>query len=552
MGLVPQAAAPEVASRAIRNANFLAGEAPFERGLAQWAAAGGVLERANRQSAVDRINQANRRGSSLLDLSGLKLTSLPPGLERLHRVTGLHLGDNMLHELPTLPPGLRHLDISHNQFFQAPLLREPLELLNIEGNGLPDAIPGQDQAIANYRLHLDSLGPRMLPSIAWSGPLPIAEMMSGQFARVIAAANETAPALYFGPLAGRPQANPARLAGDSALAHAMFNLQDPAESSLGDGQHAHPPLPAPSASLPLVYTPEEMADTMMAWHPARNVEGSAVNARWQQIAAEENAPVFVDFLQQLRLTADYKNDALRDTFERKVGDVMDAVLSSDTFRKTCFAIALDLSDTCQDGVALGLNNMTLALIDHEAEAGRFSREQLHDKGCNLFRIAAIDKIASRKIVELEKMHAADPTWDNKVDPVEVRLAYHVGLAPVFKLEGVVGDMLYHADSKIDGNDLAAAAKEVERLQAAGGHVAFLAEWMPWQKSIQRSDPAAYQRYEANRDEEREWLACKPVSMTDGAYLSALATQKQAESAALIRFTTRLTWQFMDQQAGPSA
>lgn len=294
--------------------------------------------------------------------------------------------------------------------------------------------------------------------------------------------------------------------------------------------------------------PSNLAKVMSNWHLYDNVESPATIARYRQIATEENALEFADFLRQLNNTADFKNPQLRNALEQKVGELMTRISSSKKFRQTCFAIALDLTATCRDGIALGLNNMTLALIDHDAEAGRYSQAELHEIGRNSFRLNVIDKITCDKIIELEKIYADDPVLDNKVDPVEVSLAYQTGLAQEFQLKGLVGEMLYRYDSKVTPNDLTLAANEIRRQEAASADVTFLAGWSPWQKAVQRHNPEGFKRYEVNRDDEREWLTCQPETMKDGAYLDALAEQKKHAEQGLLLFTKRHTWQFMDEHS----
>ena len=88
---------------------------------------------------------------------------------------------------------------------------------------------------------------------------------------------------------------------------------------------------------------------------------------------------------------------------------------------------------------------------------------------------------------------------------------------------------------------------INKLEAEGAHVVFLAGWSPWQKALQRSNPTAFAQFEKKRDDDREWLVCIPDGMTDWQYIAECATQKARDEAGLMSFTTRLTRQFMENK-----
>src|SRR5262245_17754877 len=65
------------------------------------------------EEAVGGIAEARQQNSSMLDLSGLRLTELPATLSELHQLRSLDLSDNRLLEVPAALGELRKLQALH-------------------------------------------------------------------------------------------------------------------------------------------------------------------------------------------------------------------------------------------------------------------------------------------------------------------------------------------------------------------------------------------------------------------------------------------------------
>jgi hypothetical protein len=106
-------------SKIAKIANFQPGiNDTFENKLQNWVHHADASERANREAAQRRILLAKETNAETLDLSGLKLTNVPP-LDVLSKLKTLNLDNN---RLSTLPEGcfkeltaLQRLDLSNNR-----------------------------------------------------------------------------------------------------------------------------------------------------------------------------------------------------------------------------------------------------------------------------------------------------------------------------------------------------------------------------------------------------------------------------------------------------
>lgn len=124
--------------------------------IARWAQKGvSARENVNRFEASFRLFQAKNERLPELDLSNLKLTSLPPGLGNLNFLHTLNLSGNCLTELPkelkNLLPCLKVLKISNNAFKHIPKKLREISDLNLEP--IPfEALPLEPPRLSKERI----------------------------------------------------------------------------------------------------------------------------------------------------------------------------------------------------------------------------------------------------------------------------------------------------------------------------------------------------------------------------------------------------------------
>lgn len=104
------------------------------------------------KKASDRINACQSGKTDCLELSDLKLNSLPPCLSAI-KAKVLILDGNSLETLPSLPPGLLSLSATGNNLTSLPALPAGLKLLDMRNNKLTH-IPD----LTSFNLHDTSSG----------------------------------------------------------------------------------------------------------------------------------------------------------------------------------------------------------------------------------------------------------------------------------------------------------------------------------------------------------------------------------------------------------
>lgn len=293
---------------------------------------------------------------------------------------------------------------------------------------------------------------------------------------------------------------------------------------------------------------ETIVERFRSWEPESFEVDAGVQSKWIAIAHETHAPVFAEFLENLFNTGEFKDHRTGPAMEKKVIGLVQELFDSPKFRATCFAIAQEASETCDDRVTLALNDMSLALINHHAEQGRYSEPDLMTMGCGLFRLHVLDGLAAGKVKEQEKAYRRHPVAENKVDPIEVRLAYHTLLAERLSLPGVAHAMKYSYDAKITDADLDIAEKSVRDLEKVGAHVKHLATWSPWVKALERRYPQAVALSEERIELDREWLTFQPAGMSAPQYITADKDRQADEAFLRAREMVRLTWQYLSEEA----
>jgi Leucine-rich repeat (LRR) protein len=146
--------------------------ADFHSLLIQWRDDRNRLGDEDRAQAVSRIEHAIRTGARSLDLSGLGLTSLPPGIGKLQSLEQLHVDNNRLVCLPSEISNLKklwELTAGHNELESVPaeIWQMPgLQVISLESNKIAELPPAPETPPVNKqpprRLHLQNKPPRVL------------------------------------------------------------------------------------------------------------------------------------------------------------------------------------------------------------------------------------------------------------------------------------------------------------------------------------------------------------------------------------------------------
>jgi hypothetical protein len=224
-----------------------------------------------------------------------------------------------------------------------------------------------------------------------------------------------------------------------------------------------------------------LTNEVKSWMPDAN------DNAWGNIEKEMNAHLFSQYLGSIRETADYKEWAPVTT--KRVTALLRELQrpENQALRENCFNIALVVTDTCGDGIAMALLNMNLLCMTYQARAdvnaGKYDHRPAGlfalSKGLHLYE--SLKKIADDKALILKaELHES-------IDETEVTYGYLLRFSAAFsRFLGIeLKTMLYERDSKITPEDVKAAADAL----GGPGHQdewgAFLATWSPMDTLLTR-------------------------------------------------------------------
>lgn len=437
-----------------------------ERILRDWAGEEGLGEAEDRQRGVSRIRASNNIGSRSVDLSSLSLTALPAALPR--RLLQLRATHNELSSLPAgFPPGLRQLLISHNRLTSLPdTLPASLVELDVSDNmlgSLPATLPAQLEILSANNNQLSSLPaslPSTLSSLAISGnQLTDLPSLPSGLIELDVSGNQ---------LTDLPEPLPSWLQSLNLSGNRLTSLPEglleglllsyPHLANLEFGDN---PLPAAvlahlaAEALPRLAQPslDEAAANWLGDDPAALAE-------WQHFADEPGAQDYARFLERLRGTVNYRNDA----FRQAVADDLRQATTNPRLRELFFAQASEANESCEDRVTLHWNGMRTARLNADVEAGVYDDRlaELIQHGRVAFRLEALDRIARDRV-------NSDPS----IDDVEVYLAYQHLLRTPLELSHVAPDMRFLGVSHVTPDD-AARALDLIREQEANQFTDYMA------------------------------------------------------------------------------
>lgn len=488
----------------------------FSLVLTSWAMNAPPGERRGRSDAMLRIRFAYLNGVDELNLHDFGLSTLPNCLDRLTSVNRLTLSGNALTTLPALPPSLVGLDVRNSGLTSAASIPTNLTELYVDigANRLSDLSAE----------HINALSQHTVAQVQ-------AQVEAHAQARAQAESALRQPMQVPNP---RPNPGPniMRSAGVSELV-------------------AHAPPPSSAGSLqrerPFPENDPTVAQCFQFWQPKAFRNDPAREAKWNNIADEVKAVNFSGFLKNLCLTAEYRDRRIAPDMSERVSELMQELFDSPKFRGTCFTIATDALETCHDRITHSLNEMSLALIDHRAEDGRFTQAGLVNMGRGLFRVQVLNTIADEIVIEQDKIFAANPIVENEVDPIEIKLAFHTKLGNQLNLPSMAREMKYMRTAKIAPEAFDEAVTRVTKLESEGAHIKHLATWRPWVKSLQRRYPEECAKFEKDLEANRDWLVFPPDAMTSTQYGAAGKDEQGYEESDRMRFMVKLTWRYLAEE-----
>ncbi|WP_246787958.1 NEL-type E3 ubiquitin ligase domain-containing protein [Bradyrhizobium sp. CCBAU 53421] len=425
-------------------------------------------------------------------LTGLP-TALPIGLQRLNvdhnqldnlpntlpaTLRELDASGNRLTSLPDLPAGLQRLSVDDNQLDSLPdNLPATLQVLNVRGNrlaSLPETLPAGIRQFDAGRNRLTAL-PETLPSeLSWLS-------ISGN--ELTSLPNTLPPSLLtlfadHNELSSLPETLLTQLSAQCTIDLDENPLPERVRTNLAAALNA-----ADYVGPQVFFSMGEGAENGQA-RPLGEAVASwlehepAIVAAWQGFADEPGAQQYSRFLDRLRDTVSYNNDAFRET----VAEDLRQTATRPRLREQYFQLAIGASASCEDRITLTWNDMQTARLNADVEDGAYDErlDELLQQGRVMFRQDALEQIARDKVSSLRF-----------VDEIEVYLAYQVKLRDVLQLQHIAPNMRFFAVSHVTEHDIAAAETSVRNQEATGFADYLATRWQPWETVVSRIAPQAY-------------------------------------------------------------
>ena len=280
------------------------------------------------------------------------------------------------------------------------------------------------------------------------------------------------------------------------------------------------------ANLPRLLS-HPLVQSVERWYNDTNPTTQRAHATaWHAIKDEPHANEFRDFLAHLHETADYRHPQLRPDYIRRITQLLTAIQTSPALRQQSFLLVEDATSSCGDRVGLTLNNLDMARIEHEAEHGQHSAQDLINIRTSQFRIQILGEWAQQKIVALR------PILGNRLDELEVIHGAVTLLAEELKLIGVSRTMLYGSYAHFTDDDKRTVRALITQREGRGEYVKFIAEWQPWQKQLRRIRPADFDDLDRRISSERDSLAEQPDYTSDHDYVELCRRMEDMQRARL--------------------
>ncbi|WP_226475862.1 NEL-type E3 ubiquitin ligase domain-containing protein [Pseudomonas sp. MWU16-30323] len=399
-----------------------------------------------------------------LDLSQSRLSAIPPSLARLTRLTRLNLQRLQLTmteaDLAVLESitTLKSLDLSSTPLPRAPNLGALTQLRGVmlRNTGItqwPDGLGVQPV------LDLIDLRDNRISTLpqAQINPTP------DQAVAAIRANNVTF-------IEGNPLTEDAQVELMNYRLNTLAQYPETATGRLQGSMRYQAPRPRPAEEEPIEASDESEVETQSG-HWMEGLAPEQVTRRkamWETIATQPGAEVFLGILNNLRESAEYRS-AYAD-LQARVWAMIEAAGAHD-LREELFAIAGD--PRCGDRAALVFSDMEIKVMTWKATRmagdGDVGTPLLH-LARGLFRLDEVEKVASRNIGSREaQIRLSNRTPEQKLadiaklEDIEIRLAYRMGLSERLELPGQPSDARYTASGRVSQAMLDSTATQIERL-----------------------------------------------------------------------------------------
>jgi hypothetical protein len=249
------------------------------------------------------------------------------------------------------------------------------------------------------------------------------------------------------------------------------------------------------ADIRTLFTPDMLKDVVSGWLPDPN--DSWLQAQQRQPAASWALATLLKRLDKLVPAA---NVVMRNDIAMLLAKIQQP--GNEALRDHCLQIARDGAESCTDRIIGTLNELHIASLIADAEAGQYDGRiaELLDLGERMFNMQTLSEYivglmpilevrAARERAARESANAGLALEDDEAaaDQLQQFLVLQAALQDRVRLPLVDGNFRFTADSLMTDGEIAAAERHVVEKRKTG-FVPFLASWSPMSSVIQRHAP----------------------------------------------------------------
>ncbi|NMX66819.1 hypothetical protein HBO15_05605 [Pseudomonas sp. WS 5111] len=274
------------------------------------------------------------------------------------------------------------------------------------------------------------------------------------------------------------------------------------------------------------------------WLPDEVANRNAIKRGiWANLRDDPDCAPLFELLAQLSRTADSRH--VREDLSRRVWDVLQSSHDSIELRERVFQLAAHPVN-CGDGAA-DIFSQIEVLIEVEQAMLQAGRRQgspggFLSLGRRLFRLGELEKIALGYAAE----HASE-------DPLEVSLAFRMGLAKELELPRQPKYAQYVSIANVTPEGLALAHSQVRTAELSPALLQFLTQLSFWKTHLKQQFPSTFLAATEPFDVQQQLLFENSQNLTDGDYLRQMQDLQAPRRQAIAEVVERLTLQMLKHQ-----
>jgi hypothetical protein len=257
---------------------------------------------------------------------------------------------------------------------------------------------------------------------------------------------------------------------------------------------------------------------------------------WANLRDDPESAELFRLLAELTHTADSRR--VREDITRRVWDVLQTTHDNVGLREQVFQLAAHPT-RCEDGAAQMFSQMEVLKEVEKAtlQAGRAQSNSgaLLNLSRGLFRLSELEKIAATYAVEKASS-----------DPLEINLAFRVGLANDLQLPGQPKHMVYDSFFQVPSGDLATAHAQVRTAEMSPAFLRFITQLAFWKVHLKQQFSAEFLSVTEPFDTQQQKIFENSQDLTDGEYFQQMEALRAPRRKAIAVVMERLTQQMLKQ------